>query len=74
MTYLTVEVEIDLLEHICSIPTETLEEELASRNNSHPNKDILLEGVYYALRDRDIDSVIEIINPLLEYEIGRAVL
>lgn len=45
---------------------ERREEDIEYDNND-------LTSIYYALRDRNIDKVIELINPMLWKEVGRKV-
>ena len=71
------EVEIDLDDHMHEIKSSELISELKAREDmpyeftgAHY---VLLENLYYALRDKDIDAATRIVNPLLDEKIGRQV-
>jgi len=61
--------EIDL----SSLDTETLRCALNDRNEEYVYDDPDLENIYYALRDGNLDKVIEMFNILLYETIGRKV-
>lgn len=67
-----VEVEVDEYDILNEISTETLRDALEERLGNTP-KDVLFENIYYALRDKDLDKVIKLINPILAVSIGRQV-
>lgn len=61
--------EIDL----SCFDTETLRCVLNDRNEEYVYEDPELENIYYALRDGNLENVIEMFNPLLWETIGRKV-
>jgi len=73
------EVEIDIAEHLDELETFELIDELESRNEYNQVKEftgehiIVLENLYYALRDGTKEDAIRIINPLLDEKLGRKV-
>jgi len=56
-----------------SLDTDTLRCALNDRNEEYIYDDPDIVNVYYALRDGDLDKVIELINPMLWETIGRKV-
>jgi len=74
---INVDIDIDIDEIIDEISTETLIDELKCRDvdlsEFNSINKIIFENLYYALRDKDLDKAIEIINPLLDKTIGRMV-
>jgi len=68
----TIEVDIDINDVLIEATTAELESELADRGVVQ-GRDEILENVYYALRDKDLDNVIKQINPLLDRVIGKVV-
>lgn len=67
-----IQVEIDSSEVIDSLTdSEIFDEYIARKLNQDINAEF--ENLYYALRDRDIDRAIEIMNPILDESIGRMI-
>lgn len=78
----TVEVEVDVdVENVLpEIDTSDLIEELRDRDDlkQHFNEFtdehyMILENLYYALRDKGIEDAIKVINPLLDEKLGKVV-
>lgn len=67
-----IQVEVNSEEVIDRLADEEIEKEFISRKRE---SDVCAdyEKLYYALRDRDIDKAIEIINPIMDLYIGRSV-
>jgi len=61
--------EIDL----SYLETEVLRCALNDRNEEYKYEDAELKNIYYALRDGNLEGVIEAINPLLYETLGRKV-
>lgn len=71
-----IDVNIDEDEVVSEISTKVLQDELASRNCLDDYCDFdkgVLEQVYYALRDNDLEKVGILMNPVLLDAIGREV-
>lgn len=71
-----IEVEVDEEEMVSEISTKVLQDELAGRNCLDDYCDFdkeVLEQVYYALRDNDLEKVGILMNPVLLDAIGREV-
>jgi len=58
---------------LSNFDTETLQCALRDRNEEFVYENQELTDVYYAMRDGDLDKVIELMNPLLWESIGRKV-
>jgi len=82
MTRITVEaeVEVDVSEHLDDVATFELVDELESRREFRDSfleftgeHVMMLENLYYALRDGTQEDAIKIINPMLDEKIGRRI-
>jgi len=75
-----VEVEVDISDHLDDVATFELVDELESRTEFRDSfKEftsehvMMLENLYYALRDGTQEDAIKIINPMLDEKIGRRI-
>lgn len=59
--------------NLSAFDTEDLQCALRDRNEEFVYENAELEEVYYAMRDKDLEKVIELMNPLLWESIGRKV-
>jgi len=71
MTQVTVEVEVDIDKFSdFDIKQEAVARDLIHDPDAHH---VLLEKLYYALRDENLDEAIKIVNPLLDEVLGRQI-
>lgn len=68
-----VNVDVDVDVELCDFSTDELISELLYRKERIPSRRTVMENVYWALRDKDFEKVTNLLNPVIEYEIGKRV-